>query len=187
MALMKLILRTDVDSLGRLGDLVTVKPGFGRNYLIPQGMAMPASSANLKQFELERKKLEADVQALRTSAQDLADRLAKAEIIIPVRVGDSDKLYGSVTAANIADVLLEQGIEIDRRKILLEDPIRSLGEYPVAVKLHADVRGEVTVQVVRHGQPGEEEAVQETGQAEAEAVEASDDVQPADESEQPAQ
>ena len=100
---MKLILRADVDALGRLGDIVAVKPGFGRNYLIPQGLAMMASEANLKQFELERKKLAGQADSLRAEATDLAEKIAKANVAITVRVGEGDKLYGSVTAANIAD------------------------------------------------------------------------------------
>ncbi len=155
MAHMKLILRADVDALGRLGEIVTVKVGYGRNFLLPQGLAMLASPANLKQFELERKKLQAKMDGLRAAAQDVADKLAKAPITIEARVGDGDKLYGSVTTANIADALAAKGIEIDRRKILLEDSIRALGEYELEVKLHPDVEAKIKVAVVRHGQPAE--------------------------------
>ncbi len=130
---MKLILRADVDSLGSLGDIVTVKSGYGRNYLIPQGLAMPASEANLKQFDLEKRKLQEMADNLRTQAEGLKDRLAEVEAKIEVRVGEGDKLYGSVTAVNIADALAELDFEIDRRKILLSDPIRSLGEYAVEI------------------------------------------------------
>ncbi len=150
---MKLILRADVDALGRLGDIVAVKPGFGRNYLIPQGLAMMASEANLKQFELERKKLAGQADSLRAEATDLAEKIAKANVAITVRVGEGDKLYGSVTAANIADALLEQGIEIDRRKIDMPDAIRALGEYDVEIRLHPDVKGELKLRVIKHGQP----------------------------------
>lgn len=153
---MKLILRADVEALGRLGEIVAVKPGFGRNYLIPQGLAMVATEANLKQFELERKKLAQKADGLRSEATDLASKIASATVIIEVRVGEGDKLYGSVTAQNIADALATQGIDIDRRKIDLPDAIRALGDYEVDIRLHPDVHGELKLRVVKHGQPEKE-------------------------------
>lgn len=153
---MKLILRADVDSLGRLGDIVAVKPGFGRNYLIPQGLAMIATDANLKQFELERKKLASQADSLRSAATELADKIKAATVSIAVRVGEGDKLYGSVTAQNIADVLAEQGIDIDRRKIEMPEAIRALGEFDIVVRLHPDVQGELKLRVVKHGQQEKE-------------------------------
>jgi len=163
---MKLILRADVDALGRLGDIVTVKPGYGRNYLIPQGLAKPATEANLKAFELERRKLQAEADSLRTQAEGLADRIAATPVEIRVRVGEGDKLYGSVTSANIADAMEAAGIEIDRRKILLAEPIRSLGEYEIEIKLHPDVHGELKLSVLREGG-----AIEEIATAAAEATE----------------
>jgi len=148
---MELILRADVENLGRLGDKVSVKPGYGRNYLIPQGLAMLASESNLRRFENERKKLQAKRDAQVADAQSLSDKLAAASVVIEVRVGEGDKLYGSVTSAIIADKLAEQGFEIDRKKIVLADPIRSLGEYAVDVKLLPELRGTVNVSVVRQG------------------------------------
>lgn len=126
---MRVILRADIDNLGHLGDVVEVRPGYARNYLVPQGLAMPATRANLNAFELERKKLQQKMDAIRFAAQELADKLSAAEVIIPVRVGENDKLYGSVTSSNIAQALAEMGMEVDRRKIRLDEPIRSLGEY----------------------------------------------------------
>lgn len=158
---MKLILRADVDTLGRLGDIVAVKPGFGRNYLIPQGLAMQASEANLKQFELERKKLAAQADALRADASTLAEKIAAAKVVISVRVGEGDKLYGSVTAQNVADALAEQGIEIDRRKIELPDAIRALGDFEVDVRLHPGVTGTLKLSVIKHGQQQEAEPEQQ--------------------------
>jgi large subunit ribosomal protein L9 len=149
---MKLILRADVDTLGRLGDIVAVKPGFGRNYLIPQGLAMQATEANLKQFELERKKLATQADGLRAQATDLAAKIAAASVAITVRVGEGDKMYGSVTAQHIADALAEQGIDIDRRKIELPEAIRALGEFEVEVHLHPGVTGELKLRVIKHGQ-----------------------------------
>ncbi|MDL2271497.1 50S ribosomal protein L9 [Desulfovibrio sp. OttesenSCG-928-I05] len=144
---MKVILRADVENLGKLGDVVTVRPGYGRNYLLPQGMAMQATAGNLKAFELERKKLQARMDALRAEAGDLAGKLSRAEVVITMRVGENDKLYGSVTSAMISEILESQGIEIDRRRILLDAPIRTIGEFPVRARLHADVIAEFTVKV----------------------------------------
>ncbi|WP_031484307.1 50S ribosomal protein L9 [Maridesulfovibrio frigidus] len=164
---MKLILRADVDALGSLGEIVSVKAGYGRNYLIPQGLAMPASAANLKQFELEKRKLQEQADSLRAQAQGLKDRLAEVEVCVEVRVGEGDKLYGSVTAVNVADALVELGFDIDRRKILLSDPIRSLGTVILEVKLHPEVRGEIKVTVSKKGHAVEEEAPAEPEAEEA--------------------
>ncbi len=167
---MKLILRADVDNLGRLGQVVKVKPGYGRNYLIPQGLAMMATASNQKAFEVERKKLQAKMDAVKAEAMTLAEKLAAAEVVIRVRTGEADRLYGSVTAATIVDALAEMGIEMDKRKLDLDEPIRALGEYSVQAKLHADVRPEITVRVVKHDWvPGQ--AIVE-GQEQAEAPEA---------------
>ena len=145
---MKVILRADVENLGHLGDLVKVKPGYGRNYLLPQGYAMLATPANLKNFELERKKLEAKTTALRSEAASLAEKIAASPVTIAMRVGDNDKLYGSVTAVMIAEALEAKGIELDRRRILLDSPIRALGDYDVRVRLHANVTAELALSVV---------------------------------------
>ncbi len=155
---MKLILRADIDHLGRLGDLVTVKPGYGRNYLLPQGLAMLANKANIKAFEFERKRLQEKMDAIRFAAQELADKLAAAKVVIDVRVGEGGKLYGSVSSVNIAEALEAMEIEVDKRKIVLEDPIRALGDYTLEVKLHPDVKAELSVAVVPHGHKEDEPA-----------------------------
>lgn len=155
---MKIILRADVENLGRLGDVVSVKNGYGRNYLLPQGLAMPASAANLKVFELERKKLQAKMDALRASAAGMAERLEGYVLRIEMRVGENDKLYGSVTSNLICDNLQAAGLEVDRRRILLDAPIRTLGEQPVRVRLHADVTATLRVVVVPEGHHAEPEA-----------------------------
>ncbi|MDR2695238.1 MAG: 50S ribosomal protein L9 [Deltaproteobacteria bacterium] len=154
---MKIILRADVDNLGRLGDVVTVKAGYGRNFLLPQGLAMPASPANLKVFELERKKLQSKMDALRASAADMASRLDGYTVRIDMRVGENDKLYGSVTNSLICDSLRAAGMEVDRRRILLDAPIRTVGEHPVRVRLHADVTATLTVVVAPEGHHAERE------------------------------
>jgi large subunit ribosomal protein L9 len=148
---MKVILRADVDNLGRLGDIVAVRPGYGRNYLLPQGLASMASPGNLKVFEQERRKLQAMNDAVKAEAAALAAKIEAAKVVIEVRVGDGDKLYGSVTSSQIGAILEEQGVEVDRRKIQLEDGIRSLGEYVIDVKLHPEVVAKLTVNVVKHG------------------------------------
>jgi len=155
---MKIILRADVENLGRLGDVVTVKNGYGRNYLLPQGLAMPASPANLKVFELERKKLQAKMDALRASAAGMASRLDGYVVRIEMRVGENNKLYGSVTNSLICDSLHAAGLEVDRRRILLDAPIRTVGEHPVRVRLHADVTATLNIVVVPEGHHAEPEA-----------------------------
>ncbi|RQD65444.1 MAG: 50S ribosomal protein L9 [Desulfonatronovibrio sp. MSAO_Bac4] len=169
---MQVILRSDVDNLGRLGDVVNVKPGYGRNYLIPKGMAMPATKANMNVFDRERKKLEAQVEKIRQAAQTLADKLNQAHVVIPVRVGENEKLYGSVTTTNIGDALTEMGLEVDRRKIVLDNPIRTLGDFEVEIKIHQDVQSVVKVSVVKYGTtledaPQNEEAAEEESVPEA--------------------
>ncbi len=148
---MKIILRADVDHLGRLGETVTVKPGYGRNYLIPKGLAMPATESNLRVFAQERAKLQSAMDSVRAKAMTLGEKIAAAELSIPMRVGEGDKLYGSVTNVILAEALAQAiGESVDRRKIVLEEPIRALGEYTVSVKLHQDVAVEFKVAVVRH-------------------------------------
>ena len=162
---MKVILRADVDNLGRLGEIVAVKPGYGRNYLLPQGLASLATPGNLKVFEQERRKLQAKNDALRAEASGLAAKIEAAKVIVEVRVGDGDKLYGSVTSSQIASILADQGVEVDRRKIQRPDGIRSLGEYIVDVKLHPEVVAKLTVNVIKHGQA--EQVTQAVAQADA--------------------
>jgi len=148
---MKLILRADVDNLGRLGEVVDVKPGYGRNYLIPKGFAMPATESNRKVFEQERKKLQAKMDAVRAEAQTIADKVNYREVFIKVRVGEGDKLYGSVTSQHIVDALAELGVEgLDKKKLVLPEPIRSLGKHQIETRLHPDVSAEITVIVVPH-------------------------------------
>lgn len=145
---MKVILRADVENLGALGDVVEVKPGYGRNFLLPQGLAMLASPSNLKVFEQQRKKLQAKMDALRAEAIDLKDKLEALEIVIPMHVGENDKLYGSVTSSIIGDAIASLGVEVDRRRILMDAPIRTLGEHPVRIRLHPDVIALVPVTVI---------------------------------------
>ncbi len=166
---MKIILRADVENLGSLGDVVNVRPGYARNYLLPQGLAMIASPANLKVFEHERKKLQARMDALRAEALGLQGRLENLDIIIPMHVGENGKLYGSVTSTIIGDAIAALGVDVDRRRILMDAPIRTLGEHPVRVRLHADVVAMVPVKVVSD-QPVEEDPIVELTEAEKAAL-----------------
>ncbi|WP_461834054.1 50S ribosomal protein L9 [Desulfothermus sp.] len=157
---MRVILRTDIEKLGKLGEVVDVKPGYARNYLLPKKLAMLATPSNLKIFEHEKKKLEEKLNAERFKAKELAEKLEKERIEIQVRVGEGDKLYGSVTSSNIVDELAKRGFEIDRKKVELDKPIRSLGEYQIPVKLYPGVVATLNVSVVRYQEEGDEQASQ---------------------------
>lgn len=146
---MKLILKETIDSLGVRGKIVNVKPGYARNFLIPTGLAVPATDVNIRQLENERHIIEVSLIRERDEAEGVARKIESMTSTIRAKAGEGDRLYGSVTNMDIAKDLLEQGIEIDRKKILLEEPIKSLGESKVAVKLHPDVVAQLTVNVVK--------------------------------------
>lgn len=144
---MQLILREDVYNLGNSGDVVTVKNGYGRNYLLPRKLAVLASAKNLRQLEHERQVIEARQAKLKGTAETLSKVLANLHVKILRKVGEQDKLYGSVTALDIAEALLAQGQKLDRRVIHLPDPIRSVGTFEVEVRLHRDVPCKIKVEV----------------------------------------
>ena len=146
---MEVILRQAVENLGKPGDLVAVKSGYARNYLIPRGFALPATEGNKKRIEQQKARLEAAEGERRDAAQQVADRLEQVSLTFSARVGEEEKLFGSVTAADIAQQLQSQGFDIEKRQIDLHDPIKSLGVYRVPVKLHADVKAEVKVWVIK--------------------------------------
>lgn len=146
---MEVILRDHVEHLGNRGDIVKVADGYARNYLLPRKLALLATEGNKKRVERERKLFEAAEAEQRSAAEAIASRLTAIEVAIARRVGENDILYGSVTNADIADTLKEKGFDIDRRKILLPDPLKALGEVTVPVKLHRDVTAQLRVQVVR--------------------------------------
>jgi len=146
---MEIILRQDYQGLGKTGDVVTVKDGYARNYLIPKGIAYVATKENKKRLENELKVKTWRVEKEKLAAEELAKKLANVSCTIPVQVGEEDKLFGSVTSQNIAEALAAQGIEVDRRKIQLNEPIKSLGIYSVPIKLHPEVEATVKVWVVK--------------------------------------
>ncbi len=172
---MKIILRADVENLGKVGDVVTVKAGYGRNFLLPQGMAMVASPGNLKAFELERKKLEEKMSALRTDAVSVCEKLEKLDVVIKMRVGENDKLYGSVTSNLIQETLAALGVEVDRRRILLDAPIRVLGDHEVRVRLFAGVIASIVVKVESEQRAYAEETPVEEAAAEEVVEEATEE------------
>ena len=144
---MEVILREHIDNLGRRGDLVKVADGYARNYLLPRKLALLATDGNKKVIEREKVKFDVKEAEEQKVAQAIADRLASVEIEIARKVGETDALFGSVTNADIADVLAAKGFDIDRRTIQLHDPIKRLGEFEVPVKLHRDVTVTLKVKV----------------------------------------
>ena len=144
---MKLILREDVENLGKGGELVEVKPGYGRNFLLPRGLAVPANPRNVRELEHQKQVASAKAAKLKASAQAVAKRLAETPVTLKRKVGEQDKLYGSVTALDVAEALAARGLEIDRRSIDLADPIKTIGDFDVPVKLHSEVIGKVKVTV----------------------------------------
>ncbi len=146
---MEVILRQAVDNLGHPGDVVNVSNGYARNYLLPRGVAFLATEGNKKRITQEKVRLEAAEGQRRQSAQELADRLGEVSITFAARVGEECKLFGSVTAGDIAQQLEAQGHHVDRRMIDLHEPIKALGVYRVPLRLHADVRPEIKVWVIK--------------------------------------
>ena len=146
---MEIILREDVQHLGKVGDIVKVKDGYARNYLLPKGLAYPATEANKKKIAYEGERLAKQRAAEKSVAETEATRLADVQLTFSMKVGEEDKLYGSVTASDIQRKLEELGIHVDKRKIDLHEPIRALGDFQVGIKIHPDVRPQVRVTVVK--------------------------------------
>ena len=146
---MEVILREHVDNLGERGEIVKVADGYARNYLLPRKLALPATDGNRMHVERERKIVEAREANEKSQAEAIAARLASVEITIARRVGETDQLYGSVTSADIVDFLKDKGFEIDRRKLILPEPLKTLGDHTVNLKLHRDVSVPLVVKVVK--------------------------------------
>jgi large subunit ribosomal protein L9 len=147
---MQVILKEDVHNLGKAGDLVNVKPGFGRNFLIPTGKAIIATAGNVKQIEHHKKQIAAKNAQLAKDAQGIADRLAQVEVQIERQAGgeEKDRLFGSVTGRDIEEALREKGVTIDHRKLVMSEPIKTIGFHSVEIKLGNNVTGKIKVVVV---------------------------------------
>jgi large subunit ribosomal protein L9 len=144
---MEVILREDVPHLGTIGDVVKVRPGYARNYLLPRGLATVADKRNLRALEHERRVVEDKRRRALSAAESLVQKLAAARLVITARAGDEGKLFGSVTNIDIERALGEQGLAVERRRIRLDEPIKTLGEHKVAVALAAGVSCELTITV----------------------------------------
>ena len=152
---MEVILRQHVDNLGERGQIVKVADGYARNYLLPRKLALPATDGNRKHVDRERRIMETREAEEKGQAEALAARLSAVDITIARRVGETEQLYGSVTSNDIADYLRTKGFEIDRRKLVLPDPIKTIGEHDVPLKLHREVTVPLKVTVVKEGGGGE--------------------------------
>ena len=148
---MEVILREHVDNLGKRGEIVKVADGYARNYLLPRKLALPATDGNKKHVERERKIMESREAEEKGQADAMAARLAAIDITIARRVGETDQLYGSVTSADIVEVLKAKGFEVDKRKLILPEPIKAIGDHTVPLKLHREVTVPLTVHVVKEG------------------------------------
>lgn len=171
---MKLLLKEDVDGLGYCGDEVEVKDGYGRNFLIPKGKALLATPNNLKAFKHQKLVVQSRVNKIIGVAQATADAIAKVTCSVTKKVGDTGKMFGSVTAQEVADLLKDQGIDIDRRKIQIAEPIKKAGEYEIPAKIHSEVTAKIKLVVV-----AEQEVVENAETAEtAEVAETTEPAEP---------
>ena len=148
---MEVILREDVDKLGRRGDIVKVAEGYGRNFLLPRGLALAVTEANKAMIAKERKANDARVAKEKAEFEAVAARIGGLRFVAPRKVGENEMLYGSVTSGDIAEFLKTKGIEIDKRKVLLDEPIKKLGDHEVRIKLHPEVQATVKVLVSKEG------------------------------------
>lgn len=146
---MEIILRQSIENLGKPGDIVKVSPGYARNYLLPRGLAYEATPGNRKRIATEKARLEAAEQERITAAQGLAERLENVQLTFSARVGEEEKLFGSVTTSDIAHQLQAQGFDIEKKQIDLHEPIKTLGVYKIPVRLHAEVKPEIKVWVIK--------------------------------------
>ena len=146
---MEIILRQSIENLGKPGDIVKVSPGYARNYLLPRGLAYEATPGNRKRIAMEKERLEAAEQERIKAAQALAERLEAVQLTFSARVGEEEKLFGSVTTSDIAHQLEAQGFDIEKKQIDLHEPIKSLGVYKIPIRLHAEVKPEIKVWVIK--------------------------------------
>ncbi len=148
---MEVILRQDVEKLGGCGDVVKVADGYGRNYLLPQGIAMAATPGNKARIKKERKLYEAQLEQERAEYAELAEKIEALRYVAPRKVGENDALYGSVTSSDIGEFLASKGIEVDKRRVLLDEPIKKLGDHEVGIRLHPRVQAKLKILVSKEG------------------------------------
>jgi len=153
---MKVILNSDIEKLGKLGDIVEVKPGYARNYLFPRDLALIPNKHNLQLMETRKKKVQKKLELEKLTAIEQKQKIEEITITIEKKAGETDTLFGSVTPAEIEEKLQEQGVTIERRKLHLEEPIKRLGSYSCKVKLFDDVEAEFKIEVVKEGEEEEE-------------------------------
>src|SRR4030042_1118347 len=146
---MEVILNKDVDKIGKAGACIKVKDGFARNFLIPNGLALPLTPSNLKRLEHEKKRKIRQTQKIQKESEDLKMRLESLSLTMPASAKEEDELFGSVTSQDIAALLKEEGFEIDKRNVLLDEPIKALGIYEIPIKLHSEVTAKIKVWVVK--------------------------------------
>ncbi len=146
--MVRLILKKEVENLGDVGDVVEVKDGYGLNYLIPKGLAIHATASTVRATQHEQRLRDAQVQAAKRGAEEEAQKFSGVELEIAMRAGEDGRLFGSVTNRQIEEALAERGVEINRRRIILDEPIRRVGEYEIPIRLHAEVKVAVRVRVV---------------------------------------
>lgn len=145
---MKVILKEDVRNIGKMGDIVNVADGHARNYLVPKGLALEANMKNIKSLEHEKRIIQEKAKKLKNVAQYLAEKISTISLTMKAKAGDEGKLFGSITTMDIAEALKNEGIEVDKKKISLEEPIKRLGSYSVNVKIHPEISTQLTIQVI---------------------------------------
>ncbi len=158
---MKVILKEDVKALGSIGEIVNVKNGYARNFLIPKGLAVKADSKNLKEFEHHKRMIEFKLNKVKIQAEQIKEKIENVELNIPQKLGKSGKLFGSVTSLMIEKELEKEGLDIDRKKILLKEPIKTLGNFEIDVKLHPEVIAKLKVNVIAEEEEKEKEKSEE--------------------------
>jgi large subunit ribosomal protein L9 len=145
---MKVVLKEDIKNVGKIGQIVDVADGYARNYLVPRGFAVEANIKNLKSLEHEKKIIQEKAKRIKNSAQTLSDKISTMTLVIKAKAGDEGKLFGTVTSMDIAELLKNEGIEMDKKKIFLDEPIKRLGSYSVNIKIHQEISTNLNIQVV---------------------------------------
>lgn len=145
---MKLILKDDIKNLGAMGQIVDVSDGFARNYLVPKGLAVEANTKNVKALEHDKRIIQEKAKKIKNQAQEFSEKISGMTLIIKAKAGEEGKLFGSVTSMDIAEQMKQEGIEIDKKKISIEEPIKRIGSYTVGIKTHPEITAQLNVQVV---------------------------------------